>query len=158
MVVFSTTASLASPSVQVTKPGAVDVERSGTFCCSVVLSVVVKSNGFEVVSSFVIGEDETLVDVLVGSVIGFLLVVTVELGRFVVLRVTNVDLTVEVLVVGSLEVVYEGFVIALKLILSSDSDSTENVVTSISSDERVVGSTLTIKSVGVGFGRGAFVV
>lgn len=106
-----------------------------------------------------IGEDEALVDVLVDSVIGFLLVVeTVEFGRFVVLRVTNVDLTVEVLVVGSLEVVYEVFVVALKLTLSSDSDSTENVVTSISSDERVVGSTLTIKSVGVGLGRGAFVV
>lgn len=106
-----------------------------------------------------IGEDdEALVDILVGAVTGFLLDVTVELGRFVVLRVTNVDLTVEVLVVGSLGVVNECFVVALKLTLSSESDSTENVVTSISSDERVVGSTLTIKSVGVGLGRGAFVV
>lgn len=152
------TASLLSPSVQVTSPGAVEVEWIVTFCFSVVLSVEVKSNGFEVVSSFVIGEDEALVDVLVDSVIGFLLVVTVEFGRFVALRVTVVDLTVEVLVVGLLEVVYEGFVVALRLTLSSESDSTENVVTSISSDERVVGSTLTIKSVGVGLGRGAFVV
>lgn len=128
---------------------------TSTFCS--VLSAVVKLNGFEVVtSSFVLlGENEALVDGLVGSVIGFLLV---ALGRFVVLRVTTVDLTVEVLFVGLAVVVVvdEGIVIDVELIFSSD--STENVVTSMSSADKVVGSTFTMKSVGVGRGRGAFVV
>lgn len=77
------------------------------------------------------------------------------LGRFVVLRVTTVDLTVEVLFVG-LAVVNAGFSFAVELNFSSD--STENVVTSMSSADKVVGSTFTMKSVGVGLGRGAFVV
>lgn len=102
-----------------------------------------------------IGENKALVDGLVGSVIGLLLVALVVLGRFVVLRVTTVDLTVEVLFVG-LAVISEGFVFVVELIFSSD--STENVVTSKSSADIVVGSTLTMKSVGVGLGRGAFVV
>lgn len=125
-----------------------------TFCS--VLSAVVKLNGFDVVSSsFVIGENEALVDGLVGSVIGLLLVALAVLGRVVVLRVTTVDLTVEALFVG-LPVVNEGFVRAVVLFFSSD--STENVVTNMSSADKVVGSTFTIKSVGVGRGRGAFVV
>lgn len=137
------------PSVHVTSPDA-DVVGISTFCS--VLSVVVEFNGLEVVSSFVIGEDEALVDVLVCSVIGFLLDVTGVVGRLVVLRVMTVDLTVEVLIVG-LAVLGDGF----GLVVFS-TDSTENVVTSISSADKVVGSTFTIKSVGVGFGRGAFVV
>lgn len=89
-----------------------------------------------------IGEDEALVDVLVCSVIGFLFDVMIGVvGRLVVLRVVN------------LTVLSEGF----GLVVFS-TDSTENVVTSISSADNVEGSTFTIKSVGVGFGRGAFVV
>lgn len=142
---------------------------TSTFCvvvipAVVVLSVVVKLSGLEDIcvvvvvvasSSFVIGENKALVDVLVvDSVIGFLLeaAAVVMFGRFVALRVTNVDLTVEVFIVG-LDVV-EGFILAVVC----SSESTEKVVTSISSAEIVVGSTLTIKSVGVGRGRGAFVV
>lgn len=84
------------------------------------------------------GED----DVLAGSVIGFLVAAVVGL------RVTNGDLTVvEALVVDAVLIIGE-------LVLSS----TENVVTSMSSADSVVGSTFTIKSVGVGLGRGAFVV
>lgn len=80
----------------------------------------------------------------------------VELGRFVALRVTSVVLAVvEVLfVVGLAVVVNAGFELSVEL----GSDSTENVVTSISSADKVVGSTFTMKSVGVGLGRGAFVV
>ena len=148
----------AFPRVHVTSPGD-KVVGSSNFC------VVVKFNGLEVVSSFIIsgGEDEAVVDVLVtGSVIGLLydaVVVVVDivdavvvLGRFDGLRVTNVDLTVEVLIVGFDGVVNEGFMLVVFSL-----DSTEKVVTSMSSAEIVVGSTFTIKSVGVGFGRGAFV-
>lgn len=80
----------------------------------------------------------------------------VELGRFVALRVTSVVLAVvEVLfVVGLAVVVNAGFELSVEL----GSDSTENVVTSISSADKVVGSTFTMKSVGVGLGLGAFVV
>lgn len=75
-------------------------------------------------------------------------------GRVVVvLRVITVDLTVEVLTVG-LALLDEG--LGFGLVVSTE--STENVVTSISSADKVVGSTFTIKSVGVGLGRGAFVV
>lgn len=70
---FSTT---SFPSVQVTSPDA-DVVGISTFCS--VFSVVVKLNGFNVVSSFVTGENEAVVvvvvvvvGVLAGSVIGFL--------------------------------------------------------------------------------------
>lgn len=145
-VVLSTT---SLPSVHVTSMEP-DVVGISTFCS--VLSVVVEFNGFDVVSSFVIGEDEALVDVLVCSVIGFLLDVTGVVGRLVVLRVITEDLTVEVPSVG-LAVLGDGF----GLVVVS-TDSTENVVTSISSADKVVGSTFTIKSVGVGRGRGAFVV
>lgn len=77
-------------------------------------------------------------------------------GRVVVvLRVITVDLTVEVLTVGlALLLLDEG--LGFGLVVSTE--STENVVTSISSADKVVGSTFTIKSVGVGLGRGAFVV
>lgn len=61
------------------------------------------------------------VDVLDGSVIGFLLVVAVVFGRLVVLRVTEVDLTVEVLIVGFDVVVVGSFVASVELVLSSDS-------------------------------------
>jgi hypothetical protein len=73
------------------------------------------------------------------------------LGCLVVFRVTNVDLTVVLVAIVSFSLV-----LAVELVLSSD--STENVVTSMSSADIVVGSTFTIKSVGVGFGRGCFVV
>jgi hypothetical protein len=155
------------PSVHVTNPGDETVVGTSTFCSVVVviLSVVVRLRGLGeaasvvvVISSsaFVIGENETLI-LVVDSVIGFLLDVTgvVLFGRFVVLRVTNVVLTVEVFIVG-FDVV-EGFMLAVELVVFS-SDSTEKVVTSISSAQIVVGSTLTMKSVGVGRGRGAFVV
>lgn len=96
-----------------------------------------------------------VVGVVTGSVIGFTLAALVELGRFVAFRVTNVDLTVvEVLFVGLAVVVNLVFELTVELA----SDSTENVVTSISSADKVVGSTFTMKSVGVGLGRGAFVV
>lgn len=62
-------------------------------------------SGLDVVSSRVISDEAALVDVLVGSVTGFLLDAAVVLGRLVVLRVTDVDLTVVVLVVGFDEVV-----------------------------------------------------
>lgn len=141
------------PSVQVTNPGD---DVVGSF--STIRSVVVEFNGLAVASSFKIVEIDATVDVLVGSVIGFLLVVAaIVLGRVVGLRVTNGDLTVvEALIVG-LSVVVDGFMLIGELVLSS-TDSTENVVTSMSSAESVVGSTFTIKSVGVGLGRGAFVV
>lgn len=61
---------MSLPSVHVTSPGA-DVVGISTFCS--VRCVVVEFNGLAVVvSSFVIGEDEALVDVLVCSVIGLL--------------------------------------------------------------------------------------
>lgn len=116
----------------------------GVSTFSSVLSVVVETNGLDVVSSRVIREEALVVvdvdELVVGSVIGFLLDATVALGRLVVLRVTGVDLTVEALVVGFevVVVVVEGFG------LVSSSDSTENVVTSMSSSETVDGSTFTI--------------
>lgn len=72
---------------------------------SSVLAVVVELCGLDVVSSRVISDEAALVDVLVGSVTGFLLDVVVVLGRFVVLRVTDDDLTVVVVIVGLEEVV-----------------------------------------------------
>lgn len=120
---------------------------------SIFCAAVVKFIGLEVVSSFVFSVDK----VLVGSVLGFSLdVVTAGIfGHFVLSRVTNVVLTVELLIVGLL-VETLGFVVVDELVLSVE--STENVVTNISSADNVVGSTFTMKSVGVGFGRGAFVV
>lgn len=130
-VEFSTT---SLPSVHVTSP-TVDVVGISTFCS---IFSVITPNGLTVVASLAVEEeDEVLVDVLVDSVIGFLLDAADVLGRFVVLRVTNVDLTVELLVIG-LDVVNEGFS------LNFSSDSTENVVTSMSSADSVVGSTLTM--------------
>lgn len=162
-VEFSSSTSF--PSVHVTMPGDGIVVGISSFCVVVVRSVVVKLSGLDdadcvvvTASSFVIGEDEVVVDVLVvDSVIGFLLdnVDVVLLGRFVVLRVTTVDLTVEVFIIGLL--VVDGFILAVVLVFFS-SESTEKVVTSISSAEIVVGSTLTMRLVGVGLGRGAFVV
>lgn len=140
-----------SARVHVTMP-CEEVVGIGTF--SSVLTVV-GTSGLDVVSSLVLREEALviIVDVdVVGSVIGFLLVAVVVLG-LVVLRVTGADLTVEVLIIG-FEVV--GFVTIDELVFSSD--STENVVTSKSSSEIVVGSTFTMLSVGVGRGRGAFVV
>lgn len=142
------------PSVQVTNPGD---EVVGGFST---MRSVVEFNGLSVVSSFMIVAP---VDVLVGSVIDFslvvVIVVTIVVGRLVGLRVTNGDLTVvEALIVGlGVVVISDGFMLIGKLVLSS-TDSTENVVISMSSAESVVGSTFTIKSVGVGLGRGAFVV
>lgn len=147
------------PSVQVTNPGDETVVGTSAFCAVavVVLSVVVKLSGLEEAacvvfvvvvttsSPFVIGEDEALVDVLVvDSVTGFLFDVdaAVLFGRFVVLRLTDVDLTVEEVFTVGLEVV-EGFMLAVELVVFS-SESTENVVTSISSEESVVGSTFTM--------------
>jgi hypothetical protein len=133
-------------------PGDETVVGISSFCV-VVLSVVVKLSGLGeaeadcvvvTASSFVIGEDEVVVDVLVvDSVIGFLLdnVAAVLFGRFVVLRVTNVDLTVEVFIIGLL--VVEGFILVVEVVFFS-SESTEKVVTSMSSAEIVVGSTLTM--------------
>lgn len=72
---------------------------------SSVLEVVVELCGLDVVSSRVISEEAALVDVLVGSVTGFVLDVVVVLGRLVVLRVTDVDLTVVVVIVGFDDVV-----------------------------------------------------
>jgi hypothetical protein len=86
------------------------------------------------------------------SVTGLLFGAAVVLGLFVVLRVTEVDLTVVVVVLLG----FVGLAVVFGLVLSSD--STENVVTSKSSTDSVVGSTLTIALFGVGFGRGAFVV
>lgn len=148
LVELSTT---SFPSVQVTNPGD---DVVGSF--STIRSVVVEFNGLAVASSFKIVEDDATADVLVGSVIGFLLLVVV-LGRVVGLRVTNGDLTVVKALTVGLGVVVDGFMLIGELVLSS-TDSTENVVTSMSSAESVVGSTFTIKSVGVGLGRGAFVV
>lgn len=132
---------------------------TSTFCS--VRSVVVRFNGrlVVVVSSSVIAMNEVVGEaavVLVGSVIGFLFDVAVGDGRRVVLCATTVDLTVEVLIVG-LGVVTVGFILAVVGLVFS-SDSTENVVTSMSSADNVVGSTFTMKSVGVGRGRGIFVV
>jgi hypothetical protein len=99
------------------------------------------------------------------AVMGLRLVAAVVLGRFVVLRATDVDLTVVELVLllmlldfVGFAVVAAGVVFMLIVELVFSSDSTEKVVTSRSSADNVVGSTLTIKLVGVGFGRGAFVV
>lgn len=94
------TASLES--VHVTMPCEAVVGIS-TF--SSVLAVVVELCGLDVVSSPVINDEVALVDVLAGSVTGFLLDVAVVLGRLVVLRVTDVDLTVVVVFVGFDEVV-----------------------------------------------------
>lgn len=143
--------------VHVTSPGAPVVCTSPLssvlFVVVVVLIViVVELNGFvDDVSSLVMVEGEALVDALVDAVIGFLLSTAVVLGRWVVLRVTEVDLTVELVTVG-FDVVNVGFTLAVVF----STDSTENVVTNISSVESVVGSTFTIKSVGFGRGRGAF--
>lgn len=143
LVVLST----SFPSVHVTSPVADVVE------ISILCTAVVKFNGLEVVSSFEYRVDK----VLVGSVLGFSLdvVAAAVFGRFVFSRVTKVDLTVELLI-GGLLVDTLCFVVVAALVLSVE--STENVVTNISSADNVVGSTLTMKSVGVGFGRGAFVV
>lgn len=132
-------------SVHVIKPGEEAVVGISVFCAVVVRSVVVNLSGSVVVtaSSFVICDDEADVCVLVvDSVIGFLLdnVDAVVFGRFVVLRVTTVDLTVEVFTIGFF--VVEGFMLVVEVGFSSE--STEKVVTSISSAEIVVGSTFTM--------------
>lgn len=102
-----------------------------------------------------------IVGFVVGCSVTGLLFATVVDGLFVVLRATVVDLTVVVLVlllvfVGS-SVVAAGVVFMLCVELVFSSDSTENVVTSRSSAETVVGSTLTIKLDFVGLGRVGFV-
>lgn len=141
------------PSVHVTKPGDEIVVGISIFCAIVVRSVVVKLSGLEeagwdvvTASSFMIVENEVVVDVVVDdSVMGFLFdnVAVVLLGLFVPLRVTNVDLTVEVFTIGF--AVVAGFMLTVELgLVFFSSDSTENVVTSISSADRVVASTLRI--------------
>lgn len=89
-------------------------------------------------------ENEVVVDVVVDdSVMGFLLDNVVLLGLFVPLRVTTVDLTVEVFAIGF--AVVTGFMLTVELgLVFFSSESTENVVTSISSAEIVVASTLRI--------------
>ena len=85
-------------------------------------------------------DDEVVVD---DSVMGFLLDNVVLLGLFVPLRVTDVDLTVEVFTIGF--AVVAGFMLTVELgLVFFSSESTENVVTSISSAEIVVASTLRI--------------
>lgn len=132
--------------------------------------VVVKFNLLDVTTSsrsLIVVDDGCVLVAYVDSVIGLLLSVEacvegcveaadvcVVIGR----RVTNVDLTVEVLN-GAVVVASSGLaLVELELVLSS-ADTTEKVVVNAeSSSASVVDSTLTIAPVGFGLGRGVFVV
>lgn len=82
-------------------------------------------------------------------------------GLLVARRVTNVDLTVEVFIIGDAVVTDDG---NDEVVLLSSAETTEKLVvnaagsSSPTTGEIVEGSTLIIALVGFGLGRGAFVV
>jgi hypothetical protein len=179
-VVSSVTRSFPRPSVHVTSPG-LDVTASSAsiiFCAVVVVITVIVLSGFWlIIGDFVVAAADAAVFVVVvigvldedngvDSVMGLLfdrvdifvvVAETLTAGLFVGRRVTNVFLTVDVLIcigVANVGLCVEGFALSL-----SSADITENVVVNSSSSVASVDkSTLIIVLVGLGRGLGAFVV